>query len=114
MEARLGVQGREHLLLDRLQQTGWRANDNFYSTAPSMNGPWTYQGYVAPVGKLTWMTQTTWVQPVVGSAGTTYVYWGDHWYGDQDTTAPGVHNYLTTYSVSAARIYRDPDRDADL
>jgi hypothetical protein len=54
-------------------------------------------GYVAPVGKKTWLTQSTWVQPIVGSQGTVYMYWGDHWYGDQDTTAPGVHNYLTTY-----------------
>jgi hypothetical protein len=78
-------------------KTGWRANDDFYSTAPAMTGPWTYQGYLAPQGKLTWMTQTTWVMPVVGAQSTTYVYWGDHWYGDQDTTAPGKHNYLTTY-----------------
>jgi hypothetical protein len=78
-------------------KTGWRANDDFYSTAPSMNGPWTYQGYLAPVGKLTWMTQSTWVIPVAGTKGTTYVYWGDHWYGNQDTTAPGKHNNLATY-----------------
>jgi hypothetical protein len=62
-----------------------------------MNGPWTYQGYIAPQGKLTWMTQSTWVQPIVGSQGTVFMYWGDHWYGNQDTTAPGVHNYLATY-----------------
>jgi hypothetical protein len=78
-------------------KTGWRANDNFYSTAPAMTGPWTYQGYVAPVGSKTWMSQTTWVQPVTGSQGTVYLFWGDHWYGDQDTTAPGKHNYLTTF-----------------
>jgi hypothetical protein len=78
-------------------KTGWRANDNFYSTAPAMTGPWTYRGYVAPQGDLTWMTQSTWVMPVVGSQGTVNVFWGDHWYGDQDTTAPGRHNYLTTY-----------------
>ncbi|HEY2736624.1 MAG TPA: hypothetical protein VGI70_21640, partial [Polyangiales bacterium] len=78
-------------------KTGWRANDDFYSTAPSMSGPWTYQGYLAPVGKLTWMTQSTWVAPVEGSKGTTYVYWGDHWDGNQDTSAPGKHNNLTTY-----------------
>ncbi|MGC9986355.1 MAG: family 43 glycosylhydrolase [Polyangia bacterium] len=78
-------------------KTGWRANDDFYSTAKSMNGPWTYQGYIAPQGKLTWMTQSTWVQPIVGSQGTVFMYWGDHWYGNQDTTAPGVHNYLATY-----------------
>ena len=33
-------------------KTGWRANDNFYSTAPSMTGPWTYQGSpCAPAGR---------------------------------------------------------------
>ncbi len=78
-------------------KTGWRANDDFYSTAPAMAGPWTYQGYLAPVGKLTWMTQSTWVIQVAGSQGTTYVYWGDHWYGNQDTSAPGKHNNLATY-----------------
>jgi len=78
-------------------KTGWRANDNFYSTAPSMKGPWTYQGYVAPQGSKTWMSQTTWVMPITGSAGTVYLFWGDHWYGDQDTTAPGKYNYMTTF-----------------
>jgi Glycosyl hydrolases family 43 len=78
-------------------KTGWRANDDFYSTAPAMTGPWTYRGYLAPAGKLTWMTQSTWVIEVAGSQGTTYVYWGDHWYGNQDTTAPGKHNDLATY-----------------
>ena len=78
-------------------KTGWRANDDFYSTAPAMTGPWTYRGFVAPQGDKTWMTQVTWVMPVVGSKGTVNVFWGDHWYGDQDTTAPGRHNYLTTY-----------------
>ena len=78
-------------------KTGWRANDDFYSTAPAMSGPWTYQGYLAPQGDLTWMTQSTWVMPIVGSAGTTYVYWGDHWYGNQDTTQPGKHNNLATF-----------------
>jgi hypothetical protein len=78
-------------------KTGWRANDDFYSTAPAMTGPWTYQGFLAPEGDLTWMTQSTWVMPIVGSAGTTYVYWGDHWYGNQDTSHPGQHNNLTTF-----------------
>ena len=78
-------------------KTGWRANDDFYSTAPAITGPWTYKGFVAPQGDKTWMTQVTWVMPVVGSKGTVNVFWGDHWYGDQDTTAPGKHNYLTTY-----------------
>jgi hypothetical protein len=83
-------------------KTGWRANNNFYSTAPAMTGPWTYQGFIAPVAdpsdrlsdERTWLSQSTWVQPIVGCSGTTYVYWGDHWDGNQDTTAPGRHNYL--------------------
>ncbi|HSU41891.1 MAG TPA: family 43 glycosylhydrolase [Polyangiaceae bacterium] len=86
-------------------KTGWRANNNFYSTAPAMSGPWTYQGFVAPVAdatddlsdERTWLTQSTWVEPVTGCQGTVYVYWGDHWDGNQDTTAPGKHNYLATY-----------------
>ena len=86
-------------------KTGWRANNNFYSTASKITGPWTYQGYVAPVtdtsnttsDERTWLSQSTWVTPVVGCSGTTYVYWGDHWDGTLDTTAPGKHNNLATY-----------------
>jgi hypothetical protein len=86
-------------------KTGWRANNNFYSTAPAITGPWTYQGFIAPVtdasnnlsDQRTWLSQSTWVTPVVGCNGTTYVYWGDHWDGTLDTTAPGKHNYLATY-----------------
>jgi hypothetical protein len=86
-------------------KTGWRANNNFYSTAPAVLGPWTYRGFVAPVkdpndeisDERTWLSQCTWVQPVVGCSGTTYVYFGDHWDGTQDTSAPGRHNDLAGY-----------------
>jgi hypothetical protein len=86
-------------------KTGWRANNNFYSTAPAMAGPWSFQGYLAPVtdpknnisDQRTWLSQSTWVQPIVGCAGTVYLYWGDHWDGTQSTSAPGKHNYLATY-----------------
>lgn len=88
-------------------KTGWRANNNFYSTAPSMKGPWTWQGYIAPVAdtadklsaERTWLSQSTWVQPVQGCQGTVYVYWGDHWYGTEDTKNPGKHNDQATYVV---------------
>jgi hypothetical protein len=86
-------------------KTGWRANNNFYSTAPAISGPWTYRGFIAPVedptdsisDERTWLSQSTWVQPVVGCSGTVYVYWGDHWDGTESTTAPGRHNDLATY-----------------
>jgi hypothetical protein len=86
-------------------KTGWRANNNFYSTAPAVTGPWTFQGYIAPVtdpdnnisDQRTWLSQTTWVLPVTGCKGTTYVYWGDHWDGTASTAAPGKHNNLATF-----------------
>lgn len=97
-------------------KTGWRANNNFYSTAPAMTGPWTYQGFIAPVtdtstatlsgqpnppewisDQRTWLSQSTWVTPVAGCNGTVYVFWGDHWYGTQDTSNPGKHNDQATY-----------------
>ena len=86
-------------------KTGWRANNNFYSTSTSMTGTWTCQGYLAPVtdtsntisDERTWLSQSTWVQPVVGGKGTVYVYWGDHWYGNQDTSAPGKYNSQAGY-----------------
>jgi hypothetical protein len=79
-------------------KTGWRANDNVYSTATVMTGPWTNQGLLAPSGQKTWLSQATWVTPVVGCKGTTYAFWGDHWYGTDGTTSnPGLHNDLTTY-----------------
>jgi hypothetical protein len=86
-------------------KTGWRANNNFYSTAPAITGPWTYQGFIAPVAdtgdilsdERTWLSQSTWVQPITGCEGTVYLYWGDHWDGTQDTSAPGKHNDRATY-----------------
>jgi hypothetical protein len=86
-------------------KTGWRANNNFYSTAPAITGPWTYQGFLAPVTdpannispERTWLSQSTWVLPVTGCAGTVYLYWGDHWYGTESTAMPGRQNYLATH-----------------
>ncbi len=86
-------------------KTGWRANNDFYSTAPAMLGPWTFQGFIAPVDdptnnisdERTWLSQVTWVEPIVGCQGTVYLYFGDHWDGTESTTAPGRHNDLATY-----------------
>jgi hypothetical protein len=57
----------------------WRSNDNSYATASSISGPWTYRGYFAPQGTKTYNSQTTFVLPVAGNSGTTYVYMGDRW-----------------------------------
>jgi hypothetical protein len=97
-------------------KTGWRANNNFYSTASAITGPWTFQGFFAPVtdtstvippgsknppkwisAERTWLSQSTWVTPVTGCNGTVYVFWGDHWYGTESTAEPGKYNYLAGY-----------------
>lgn len=59
--------------------TGWERNDNYYYTAASLKGPWTKQGLIAPEGTLTWNSQVTFVLPVAGARGTTYMFMGDRW-----------------------------------
>lgn len=59
--------------------SSWERNDNFYYTATSLKGPWTYRGNFAPEGTLTWNSQTTFVLPVTGSKETTYIFMGDRW-----------------------------------
>ena len=82
-------------------KTGWRANDNQYASAPSMSGPWTNRGLIAPADAHTWISQSTFVLPVVGSAGTVYVYFGDHWQNADDQTGKttGKNNSLATLVV---------------
>jgi len=59
--------------------TGWERNDNYYFTASLLEGPWVSRGYFAPKGSLTWNSQTTFVLPIAGTEGTTYMYMGDRW-----------------------------------
>lgn len=71
--------------------TSWERNDNYYYTATSLQGPWEKQGLFAPEGSLTWNSQATFVLPVTGSKGTTYMYMGDRWaYPKQATSATYV------------------------
>jgi len=82
-------------------KTGFRANDNEYASAPAMSGPWTNRGLIAPADAHTWISQSTFVLPVVGSAGTVYVYFGDHWQNadDQSGKTTGKNNSLATLTV---------------
>jgi Glycosyl hydrolases family 43 len=71
--------------------TSWERNDNFYYTATSLAGPWTERGNFAPKGSLTWNSQTTYVLPITGTEGTTYLYMGDRWsYPMQNSAATYV------------------------
>ncbi|KOS05634.1 glycosyl hydrolase family 43 [Flavobacterium akiainvivens] len=76
--------------------TSWERNDNYYYTATSLHGPWTHRGLFAPENSLTWNSQTTFVLPVEGSKGTTYMFMGDRWaYPNQASSATYVWQPLT-------------------
>lgn len=64
------------------QLSGWDPNDNYYTTATSLAGPWSAWQPFADAGSNTYASQTTFVLPVEGAAGTAHVYLGDRWVSD--------------------------------
>ncbi|MFV5695255.1 family 43 glycosylhydrolase [Flavobacterium sp. LB3P122] len=59
--------------------TSWERNDNYYYTSNSIKGPWISRGLIAPESTLTWNSQSTFVLPIEGTKGTTYMFMGDRW-----------------------------------
>ena len=59
--------------------TGWNANPNKYSTATSLEGPWTEFKDVAPPATKTYGSQSTMLIKVVGKKATTIIFMGDIW-----------------------------------
>jgi hypothetical protein len=59
--------------------TGWNTNDNQYTTATSLAGPWSSWRSFAPSGTNTCNSQTTNIVPVQGTSGTTYLLMADRW-----------------------------------
>lgn len=59
--------------------TSWEKNDNFYFTAPSIEGPWKSQGLFVPKGSLTYNSQTTFVFPLIRNNDTIPMFMGDRW-----------------------------------
>jgi hypothetical protein len=70
--------------------TGWGTNDNEYTTATSLAGPWSSWSIFAPSGTNTFNSQTTFVLPVSGSGGTTFMYMGDRWTTSNLGTSPYI------------------------
>lgn len=60
------------------QLSGWNPNDNYYSTATSLSGPWSSWKKFADSGSNTYASQTTFVLPV----GPNFMYMGDRWVSD--------------------------------
>ncbi|KAL1637664.1 hypothetical protein SLS58_009194 [Diplodia intermedia] len=61
------------------QLSGWDPNDNYYTTAPSLSGPWTSWTTFATAGSNTYSSQTTFILPLAGATSTSYIYLGDRW-----------------------------------
>jgi hypothetical protein len=70
--------------------TGWSTNNNQYTTATSLAGPWSSWSYFAPPGSNTLNSQTTFILPVAGSSGTTFIYMGDRWTTSSLGTSPYI------------------------
>lgn len=70
--------------------TGWNTNDNQYTTATSLAGPWSAWSAFAPPGSNTLNSQTTFILPVAGSSGTTFMYMGDRWTPSSLGTSPYI------------------------
>ena len=59
--------------------TGWSPNQAQYATASSIAGPWT--GWTNVGDGTTFSSQPTYVLPIQGTSGTSYLYMGDRWAG---------------------------------
>nr|WP_290368290.1 family 43 glycosylhydrolase [Microbacterium sp. Bi98] len=66
--------------------TGWSMNDNMWTSAPSLEGPWDDWRPIAPPGANTFESQVSVVAPV----GEGFVYIGDRWNRDDLSESPGV------------------------
>ncbi|WP_267378795.1 MULTISPECIES: family 43 glycosylhydrolase [unclassified Sphingomonas] len=71
--------------------TGWNPNQAAYQTATSMAGPWTSPTTFGD--PTTYNSQSTYVQPIVGTSGTGYLYLGDRW-GPATNQNPNDSTYV--------------------
>ncbi|HEY0467469.1 MAG TPA: discoidin domain-containing protein [Polyangiaceae bacterium] len=76
-EAPAIMKAKGHYFIVNSTATNWDPNQQKFSTATSMQGPWSA---LANLGDATGFdTQTAFIIPVQGSKTTTYIYAGDRW-----------------------------------
>ena len=92
--------GRYYLLTSH--RTGWNTNDNVYATSTSLASGWSSWKLFAPKGSRTFNSQTTFVLPVTGSQGTTYLFMGDRWIPSSLGTSPYIWLPLTVNGTSVS------------
>ncbi|WP_341994563.1 family 43 glycosylhydrolase [Microbacterium sp. LWH7-1.2] len=83
--------------------TGWSTNDNMYTTAPSLEGPWDRWRPFAPAGSATFDSQVS----VVVAVGTGHLYVGDRWQRDSLATSPPVWLPITIADGAATMQWHD-------
>ncbi len=71
-------------------------DDNFYLTAPTPLGPWTYRGLFAPVGGRTFNSQTFQGLEIAGRKGTAHVFIGHRWNCTQPNLPNGGFSHATS------------------
>lgn len=99
------LNGRYYLLGSHL--TGWNTNDNQYTTATSLSGPWSSWSDFAAPGSNTYNSQTTFVLPITGSQGTTFMYMGDRWTPSSLGTSPYIWLPLQVNGANIATMWHN-------
>jgi hypothetical protein len=99
------LNGRYYLLGSHL--TGWNTNDNEYTTATSLGGPWAAWHTFAPAGTKTFNSQTANIITVQGSRTTTEVYAGDRWTPNNLGSSPLVWLPLTISGIKVSMAWHD-------
>ncbi|OKO99981.1 hypothetical protein PENSUB_8198 [Penicillium subrubescens] len=85
------------------QLTGWSTNDNKYSTATSLSGPWSSWANFAPTGTNTYNSQTTFILGV----GPNVMYMGDRWLSSNLMASTYIWLPLTLSGRSASLTNED-------
>ncbi|KAI5849309.1 glycosyl hydrolase family 43 protein [Morchella snyderi] len=80
------------------QLTGWNANDNKYSTATSLSGPWSAWANFATSGSNTYTSQTNYVLTI----GDLAMYMGDRWVSSNLMSSTYVWLPLTISGTTAS------------
>ena len=94
-------QGRYYLFGSDL--TYWFMNDNKYSVAERLEGPWADWENIAPAGANTYESQVSVVVPV----GSGFVYIGDRWTPDDLKTSPIVMLPLRISDTKVELVWHD-------
>ncbi|PYH44667.1 glycosyl hydrolase family 43 protein [Aspergillus saccharolyticus JOP 1030-1] len=86
------------------QLTGWSANDNKYTTATNLSGPWSDWADFAPAGSDTYDSQTSFVADINGLV----MYMGDRWVSTDLAASTYIWLPLTISGTTASLTTSSP------